>query len=239
MRLSRWARFARDFLQFRRQSVRARDTRFTLRWNERFPCLDDATSATPFDAHYIYHTAWAARRLAELKPVEHVDISSSLYFNSIVSAFTPIRFYDYRPANLFLPGLSARAGDLLRLPFADHSVSSLSCMHVVEHLGLGRYGDPLDPTADLRAMRELSRVLAPHGSLLFVVPVGQPKIAFNAHRIYGPRHIVDAFPDLQLKEFSLIADQPEHGIIADASFELAERQSYGCGCFHFVAPGSR
>jgi len=47
-------------------------------------------------------------------------------------------------------------------------------MNVVEHVGLGRYGEPLDPEGDIKAMRELRRVLAPGGSLLFVVPVGRP-----------------------------------------------------------------
>ena len=109
-------------------------------------------------------------------------------------------------------------------------------MHTVEHVGLGRYGDALDYNGDLVAIRELQRVLAPGGDLLFVVPVGKPQILFNAHRIYSRKQVVEAFDQLQLIEFSLIPDRDEAGktgIIKDASEELANRQHYGCGCFWF------
>ena len=75
--------------------------------------------------------------------------------------------------------------DICALPFADGSIQSLSCMHVVEHVGLGRYGDPLDPMEIEWQCSELQRVLAPGGDLLFVVPVGKPRIMYNAHRIYS------------------------------------------------------
>ena len=77
-------------------------------------------------------------------------------------------------------------------------------MHVVEHIGLGRYGDPVDYDGDLKAIAELQRVLAPGGNLFFVVPVGQPRIMFNAHRVYSLRtDFVEAFNTFELKEFSL------------------------------------
>ena len=133
-----------------------------------------------------------------------------------------------------LPGITLTRGSIYALPFPDNSIASLSCMHVVEHVGLGRYGDPLDPDGDLKAARELSRVLAPGGSLLFVVPVGAPRVCFNAHRVYSVAQVKAMFPDLGLKEFSLIPDNGrEQGMIRDASEELAGAQSYGCGCFRF------
>ncbi len=81
------------------------DGRFELFKENCFPCLNDKTEYTPFDAHYIYHPAWAARVLAELKPEKHIDIASTLHFCSIVSAFIPTEFYDYRPARLNLNNL--------------------------------------------------------------------------------------------------------------------------------------
>ena len=111
-----------------------------LRLRDQLPHLDDRTNTTGFDRHYIYHTAWSARVLAQTKPSEHVDIASSLYFVTTASAFVPIRFYDYRPADLDISNVSSDRADLLALPFADNSIESLSCMHVVEHVGLGRYG---------------------------------------------------------------------------------------------------
>jgi SAM-dependent methyltransferase len=211
--------------------------RLSLAWANRYPCLGDDTLTTPFDRHYVYHTAWAARVLAERRPAVHVDISSDVRFCTLVSAFVPVEFYDFRPADLQLDGLKSGSADLTALPFPTDSVRSLSCMHVVEHIGLGRYGDPLDPEGDLKSIAELKRVVAKGGQLLFVVPVGKPRIMFNAHRIYSFDEIIDYFDGMTLREFALIPDDPDEGaLIRHASRQMANRQEYGCGCFAFVKP---
>jgi len=228
-----WTRYISDYRTFRRLSARG-GSRFRLQWRDRHPCLGDGTSDTGFDAHYIYHPAWAARILARTKPECHVDVSSSLHFCTLVSAFVPVRFFDYRPADIRLANLETGRVDICALPFADGSVPSLSCMHVVEHIGLGRYGDPLDPEGDLRAISELKRVLAHGGDLLLVVPVGKPRIMFNAHRIYSYEQIVGYFHGLELLDFSLVPDDAvKGGLIGNASPEMADGQTYGCGCFWF------
>jgi SAM-dependent methyltransferase len=229
------ARFRRQWGEFVGQS-RGTAGRFALEAADRFPRLDDAVNETPFDAHYLYHTGWAARMLARHRPTRHTDISSSLYFASIASALVPIDFRDYRPARLALPGLECGQADLMALPFADGSLESLSCMHVVEHIGLGRYGDPLDYDGDLKAAAELRRVVAPGGRLLFVVPVGAPRIQFNAHRIYGASQVLGMFAGWELEARALVRD--------DGSFEEGaplgtfDAQRYGCGCFCFRRPGT-
>ena len=101
--------------------------------------------------------------LSHVRPAKHVDISSRLYFVVIASAFVLVEAYDFRPPRLTLDNLHVGTANLTALPFDDGSVASLSCMHVVEHVGLGRYGDPLDPDGDLKAMAELKRVLATEG----------------------------------------------------------------------------
>lgn len=228
--------FLLDWCRFRRLSA-TRTQRFSLRWRDRAPQLDDHTTNTTFDRHYVYHTAWAARILATERPTVHFDIGSSLYFVTSVSAFMPVRFYDYRPAQLELSSLTCHRADLGSLPFADGSVESISCMHVVEHVGLGRYGDPLDPDGDLKAMAELQRVVAPRGSLLIVVPVGKPRVCFNAHRIYSFQQVVRGFPRLTLEQAALIPDRTEEGgLILGADPHAFDRQTYGCGCFWFKGP---
>lgn len=229
----KYSRFARDFAAFKKLALSTAG-RLPVRWEDRQPCLEDRTDNTAFDRHYVYHTAWAARVLAKTRPVKHVDISSSLYFVTGASAFVPIEFYDFRPAELRLSNLESRFADLMALPFGDREVPSLSCMHVVEHVGLGRYGDPLDPDGDLKAMQELQRVVAPLGSLLFVTPVGRPRVQFNAHRIYAFEQIREGFSELSLEQFSLIPDSAtDGGLIEDADPAAVPKQSYACGCFWF------
>ena len=225
--------FKQQFEAFKQLSVTA-GGRFTVAWEDCYPCLNDNTASTEFDRHYIYHCAWAARLLARTRPASHTDISSSLYFCAIASAFVPIRFYDYRPASLELSNLSSNPVDLLALPFENESIQSLSCLHVVEHVGLGRYGDRLDPNGDLKAIAELKRVLSVDGTLLFVVPMGKPRIMFNAHRIYSYQQIMEYFDGLELVEFALIPDRAEDGhLVYGAGEEMVAQQDYGCGCFWF------
>ncbi len=221
-----------DYLSFKQKDTK---NRFSIPLLAAMPVLFENTPFTRFDTHYIYHTAWAARKVKEIDPDFHIDISSSLYFSSIVSAFKTVKFYDYRPAKLNLSGLSSSSANLSKLHFEDNSVESISCMHTVEHIGLGRYGDPIEPEGDITAAHELARVVADGGSLLFVVPVGKPRIQFNAHRIYSYDMVLEMFPTLTLKEFSLIPDNAlDHGIIYNATKEQSDRQHYGCGCFWFT-----
>jgi len=226
----------RDYFTFRVKIKSVENKpRFSLFLKDFYPCLGDKTATTSFDTHYVYHTSWAARVLATTKPHEHVDLSSSLYFCGIASAFVPTKFYDYRPAKLNLSNLESRHADLMALPFADNSVKSLSCMHTIEHIGLGRYGEPIDPDADLKAINELIRVLAHGGNLLFVTPIGKPRIQFNAHRVYSYEQILSYFKNLDLKEFSLVPDNTkETGMIYNATKQQADEQIYGCGCFWFI-----
>lgn len=229
------ANFFVEFIKFRKLERKQPQKRFILVRKDLFPNLYDNTNTTIFDRHYIYHPAWASRILAKTRPGKHIDISSTLHFCSIISAFIEIEFYDYRPVSLGLTNLSCKYADLSSLFFEDNSIKSLSCMHTIEHIGLGRYGDSLDYNGDLKAMNELSRVLAIGGNLLLVVPIGRiDRIYFNAHRVYSKKAILTSFADLKLIEFTLIPEDASDGsLINDPTDELLSRQNYGCGCFWF------
>jgi SAM-dependent methyltransferase len=219
--------FNEDLLYFR--SVKS--NRFLINDNDLFPCLNDNTAYTPFDAHYVYHPAWAARVLKVINPSKHIDISSTLHFCSIISAFYKTEFYDYRPAKLNLSDLTSLEIDLNNLKFESNSVESISCMHTIEHIGLGRYGDKLDPDGDLKAIKELQRVTKIGGHLLIVVPVGKPRIQFNAHRIYSFEMINSLFENFELQNFSIVKD--DQTFIEKATTSIVEEQRYGCGCFWY------
>jgi SAM-dependent methyltransferase len=230
-------RFTAGTFKTQLADFKAKDTgkRFTLNDIDLLPVLYEATTATNFDAHYIYHPAWATRIVKKINPAKHIDISSTLHFCSQLSAFIPVEFYDYRPAALNLDNLTSGKANLTSLPFADESIASISCMHTIEHVGLGRYGDPLEPDADLKAIAELQRVVQKGGSLLLVTPVGSPRIQFNAHRIYSFQMINELFGEFELVDFSLVTDNRE--FISPAPVDAVEDQKYGCGCFWYIKKG--
>lgn len=220
--------FEQEFKQFKENS----SDRFEMKWENAKPYMDDRTATTGFDAHYVYHPAWAARIVKKINPSVHIDISSTLHFCTQLSAFIPVEFYDYRPALLNLDNLKSAHADLTKLFFETNSVECLSCMHTIEHIGLGRYGDPIDANGDTKAINELKRVVKPGGSLLFVTPVGKPKVVFNAHRIYNAEEVVKLFDGFTLKDFSLVKDNNE--FVSNCDIVEAAYQQYGCGCFWFL-----
>lgn len=218
-----------DFEKF--QSLDS-DKRIPISSTDFFPCLNDKTSTTYFEPHYTYHPAWAARIIKEISPEKHIDISSTLHFCTMLSAFVKTEFYDFRPAPIELDNLQSKKGNLMSLDFDEGSVFSISCMHTIEHIGLGRYGDDIDPNGDLKAIKELTRVCARKGNLIVAVPVGKERIVFNAHRIYNAQKFSKYFEGFTLKEFSLISD--EGAFLRNARISDADYQNYGCGCFWFI-----
>ncbi len=199
-----------------------------------FPQVHDRTSTSTIDPHYFYINNWAMRRVIAIAPALHIDIGSQTIFASLLASTVNTVFVDYRPLHVTLSGMHSLGGDLLGLPFADGALASLSCLHVIEHVGLGRYGDPLDPSGTYRAVRELVRVLAPGGSLLLATPVGRPRLCFNAHRIHVAEDIRAMAPELELREFSGIDDNGTlHEGVELSAFKDCE---YACGFFWLRRP---
>lgn len=113
----------------------------------------------------------------------------------------------------------------MQLPFASDPVGSLSFLHVAEHIGLGRYGDPLDPNGTRKACAELARVLTPGSSLYFSLPVGRLKLCFNAHRIHPPDQVLGFFQDLEMIEFSAVTDEWRFALLARIEGVLTRRRT--------------
>ena len=211
-----------------------RDSAEELRWRDSFPKLGDRLASSPFDPHYFHQDIWAARRIAALGPERHVDVGSRVDFVGFLTAFTTVTFVDIRPLEAEVDRLESVAGSVLDLPFADRSLESVSCLHVAEHIGLGRYGDPLDPLGTRRAAAELQRTLRPGGQLLFSLPVGRPRVEFNAHRVHDPRTIAAYFDELELREFSGVDDH--HVFRRHRRLDELSAAHYACGMFLLVRP---
>ncbi|MGA2038117.1 MAG: DUF268 domain-containing protein [Bryobacteraceae bacterium] len=186
--------------------------------------------------HYFHQDLWAAQRIYSNRPGAHLDVGSRIDgFIAHLLVFMPVTVIDIRPLECFVPGLSFRRDDATTLGgIPDDSVPSLSSLHVVEHFGLGRYADSIDPDACFTFMRNLQRVLAPGGHLYFSAPIGRERLEFNAHRIFSQGTIAKAFEGLRLESFAYIADNGELHETADPA--ALPHVEYGCGLFDFVKP---
>lgn len=197
-----------------------------------YPILNERTSTTSFDTHYFYQDIWAFRKVFESGVKTHVDVGSKVDYVGFLSAITQVTFIDIRPLVTDLAGLESKPGSILEMPYLNDSVSSLSCLHVAEHIGLGRYGDPLDPLGTVKACKELQRILASGGNLYFALPIGRPRACFNAHRIHSPDQILEYFSDLKLIEFSFVNDKGH--FLQNVEPGIGRDAKYGCGLFQFT-----
>jgi SAM-dependent methyltransferase len=226
-----YVRYARDLRAYRAlPHAEPQETR------DLFPQLWDRLATSAYDTHYFFQDVWAARHVAARRPVRHVDVGSRIDLVGFLTALTDVVFVDIRPLEAELPNLTSVAGNVTALPFPDRSEDSVSCLPVAEHIGLGRYGDALDPDGTRKAARELARVLRPGGQLLFSLPVGRPRLQFNAHRIHDPLDVVALFPELELVEFSGIDDAGRFA--ANRDLEELRAARYACGLFRFARSSS-
>jgi hypothetical protein len=206
------------------------NNRFFLKTEDLYPRIYDKTTHTPLDPIYFYQNAWCAKKIFENKPAHHFDVGSQAEMIGTLSQFTPITMVDIRPLPLSLKNLSFIKGDILNLPFKDSEISSLSSICVIEHIGLGRYGDSLDPFGTEKAAHELSRVLARGGNLYISVPVDDAnRVYFNAHRAFTRDYVLEIFNGLTLAEEKYIYGNDMHNA-------YNPQRGFGTGMYHFIKP---
>jgi len=193
-------------------------------WNFLYPCLGDDVSDTPIEPVYFYQDSWAFDRIVRERPAFHVDIGSHHKFVALLSKVVPLTMVDIRPLSLPMDTITFRKGSILALPYEDGSVPSVSSLCVVEHIGLGRYGDPLDPKGSEKAVAELKRIVQPGGDLYLSVPLCDvPRTYFNAHRAFAESCILEWF-----KPFVVTDAQ----YIYRGKFGKVQGNGFGIGCYH-------
>lgn len=210
-----------------------RTARKKIKFNSNlYPILNERTGFTPFDGHYFYQQLWTFEQILKNKPKEHIDIGSTYEMSGYISKITRAKFIDLRPIKASLKNFIIERGNILHLKYPDNSIKSLSCLHVAEHIGLGRYGDPIDPDGTKKACSELARVLSKEGFLYFSAPIGKERLCFNAHRIHDPRTILKYFRSLKLISFSAVDDKGN--FYEDVNPKDYQDMDYGCGLFLFT-----
>jgi SAM-dependent methyltransferase len=232
MALRHATRYFRHVRAYRREAGTSPD--FPLHWSSARPVLSDwDDQAGIASGHYFHQDLWAARRIYQRRPALHIDIGSRIDgFIAHVLTFMPVTVIDIRRLESRLEGLTFVQGDAQNLAgFATDSVDSLSSLHAIEHFGLGRYGDPLNPNAWRAAVGEFVRVLRPGGRLYFSVPIGVQRLEFNAHRIFAPDTVLRAFSSLELVSFSAVDDSGDlRTNVKPSEFAGAD---FSCGLFEF------
>jgi hypothetical protein len=231
-------RFLRDRRQFRRLWKAAGKP---LAWGTSRPLLlDRDDQAGTVKGAYFHQDLLVARRIFERRPARHVDVGSRIDgFVAHVAVFMPIEIIDRRPLPSSIQGMTFLQADLLDEipPHLRQCTSSLSCLHAVEHMGLGRYGDELDPHGDTVAIGHLSEMLAPGGTLYLSAPMGPSRIEFNAHRVFSIADLSRMLePLFRIERFSYIDDAGDLHDNRSWSDDAA-RNNYGCtyGCAIFEA----
>jgi hypothetical protein len=111
-------------------------------------------------------------------------------------------------------------------------------LHALEHFGLGRYGDAIDPQGHLKGFKHLIEMLKINGTLYLSFPIGRAAVEYNAHRVFQYAEVC-AWPGsqlLRLRRFDLIDDSGvlhEDVPLNDVGLRCADLRQ-GCGIYTFT-----
>lgn len=198
------------------------------RYQDLYPQVGEDVGVTDVEPIYFYQDAWAFESIVRNDPPRHVDVGSHHKFVGLLSKVLRVTMVDIRPLPVTLESLDFQEGSILALPFEDESLPSVSSICVIEHIGLGRYGDTLDPFGTEKAIDELKRVVAPGGDLYVSVPIGDENATyFNAHRAFEESYLEGLFAPF---------DVIERRYIFGNEFLEKKRAGLGTGCYHLRAP---
>lgn len=199
-----------------------------------FPILTDydeqAGTAT---GHYFHQDLLVASLIHEARPARHIDVGSRIDgFVAHVAAFRAVEVLDFRPLNSCgHRHITFMQADLMALNENLCEITdSLSCLHALEHFGLGRYGDPIHPGGHLTGFHNLHKMLKPGGTLYISFPIGASAVHFNAHRVFSPSEILDWSKGLfSLARFDYVDDNGD--LHQDQGIDQVPRLQYGCGIY--------
>lgn len=174
-----------------------------------YPCLGDRfADSGSAKGHYFHQDLLVARRINLNNPHRHIDVGSRIDgFVAHVAAFRTVEVIDIRPLPNNIPNVTFRQADLMAtIPESLIECSdSLSCLHALEHFGLGRYGDPVSYDGYILGLNNLYRILKKSGKLYLSVPIGPQRIEFNAHRVFSVTYLLECLDSkYSIDQFSFV-----------------------------------
>jgi hypothetical protein len=201
-----------------------------------FPILNEFSEQSGIaNGHYFHQDLLVAQFIFSKNPRVHVDIGSRTDgFVAHVASFRKIHIFDIRPLNVLShPNILYTYGDLV-VGIGDNLADSISCLHSIEHFGLGRYGDTINPNGHKLAFDNLLNMLEPQGTLYISFPISSAdEVYFNAHRVFHPRSIFTwTQKKVKLIRFDYVDDngdlKKDYDII---NYDVDVK--YGCGIYTF------
>jgi Caenorhabditis protein of unknown function, DUF268 len=227
----------KDYFQLKKQNELA-ETQWKLGFT--MPCFHDKYDfGGVASGDYFHQDLLVAQKIFAAQPQKHADVGSRVDgFVAHVAAFRIIEVFDIRPLNAHPKNILFKQADFMDL--SDDLLEycdSLSCLHALEHFGLGRYGDPIDLDGYRKGFENLCKMLKPSGTLYFSVPIGAERIEFNAHRVFSIKTVLDLAKDrLKLIDFSYVDDRGdlyENQLLTEEAAVNSFNLHYGCGIFEF------
>lgn len=225
--------YCRDFLTLRRQQ---KSSKIFFPLGSSYLCLSDRfTEAGVARGHYFHQDLLVARRIFHNAPEKHVDVGSRIDgFVAHVAAFREIEVFDVRPVTS--PAINIRFRQVDMMDSLSDSLKnycdSVSCLHAMEHFGLGRYGDRIDFEGHLKGFSNLEKLLVSGGKMYLSVPIGEQRIEFNAHRVFSVSYLFSLTSGFEVDSFSFVDDSGNlHQDVPLTSRDIEANFGcrYGCG----------
>lgn len=203
-----------------------------------FPILYDKNSEAASLGEYFWQDLLVAKEVIKQSPSRHVDVGSRVDgFVAHIACVRRVEVLDIRPLTSEIENIEFVQWDMTEPNSSlNNSADCVSCLHTLEHIGLGRYGDKLDPDGWKKGLKSLADLVAPGGGLWLSVPIGLQRVEFNAHRVFNPETIINAASNIgvTLERFFYLSDSGfvESMNIAEDSASLQVKH-YNLGIFFF------